>query len=63
MAEHEEQQELEKVGTASTANDELDYSHDVEELKGYWGSWRLIGAFAAIVLMANSLFIGYAMPV
>jgi len=37
--------------------------HDAEELEGYWTSWRLIGSLLAIVLMGNSLFVGYAMPV
>jgi hypothetical protein len=29
----------------------------------YWKSFRFIGSLAAITLMANSLFIGYSMPV
>lgn len=31
--------------------------------KGYWYSYRFIGSMTAIVLLANNLFIGYAMPV
>jgi hypothetical protein len=30
---------------------------------GYWYSPRFIGSTVAIVLLANNLFIGYAMPV
>lgn len=30
---------------------------------GYWRSFRFLGTLAAIVLMANTLFIGYSMPV
>ncbi|KAF9886358.1 hypothetical protein FE257_011503 [Aspergillus nanangensis] len=30
---------------------------------GYWGSFRFIGSFVAMILMGNSLFIGFAMPV
>lgn len=30
---------------------------------GYWGSWRFIGTIIAIILLGNSLFIGYVMPV
>ncbi len=29
----------------------------------YWKSFRFLGSLVAIMLMANSLFIGYAMPV
>jgi len=36
---------------------------DAAELHGYWKSSRLLGSLLAIVLMANSLFVGYAMPV
>ena len=31
--------------------------------KGYWKSPRFIGSCIAIILLANNLFIGYAMPV
>lgn len=41
--------------------------HDDEEYysvpPGYWFSYQFIGSAVAIVLLANSLFIGYAMPV
>lgn len=30
---------------------------------GYWRSFRFLGTLATIVLMANTLFIGYSMPV
>lgn len=37
---------------------------DVEELpSGYWRSYRFLGSVLAIILLANSLFIGYVMPV
>jgi MFS family permease len=36
---------------------------DAGELQGYWKSPRLIGSLAAGVLLANSIYIGYAMPV
>lgn len=29
----------------------------------YWKSFRFLGSMLAIMLMANSLFIGYSMPV
>ncbi len=31
--------------------------------RGYWTSFRFLGSVAAIVLLANNLFIGYSMPV
>ncbi|KEF58693.1 uncharacterized protein A1O9_06619 [Exophiala aquamarina CBS 119918] len=37
--------------------------HDATELENYWASPRLIGSLAATFLLANSIFIGYAMPV
>jgi MFS family permease len=36
---------------------------DSHELAGYWKGYRFLGSLLAITLMANSLFIGYAMPV
>lgn len=36
---------------------------DAHHLHGYWGSPRLIGSLVAAVLLANSLYIGYGMPV
>lgn len=36
---------------------------DATELSGYWKSYRFLGSLLAICLMANSLFVGYAMPV
>lgn len=36
---------------------------DLSVPKGYWYSYRFIGSMTAIVLLANNLFIGYAMPV
>lgn len=36
---------------------------DFQVPKGYWYSYRFIGSMVGIVLLANNLFIGYAMPV
>lgn len=36
---------------------------DSEVPKGYWTSYEFLGSCVAIILLANSLFIGYAMPV
>jgi hypothetical protein len=30
---------------------------------GYWRSYKFLGTVLAIILLANSLFIGYVMPV
>ncbi|KAF9870587.1 hypothetical protein CkaCkLH20_11893 [Colletotrichum karsti] len=39
-----------------------DNEHESEVPPGYWTSYRFIGTVMAIVLLANNLFIGYAMP-
>jgi hypothetical protein len=37
---------------------------DLEDIdSGYWRSYRFLGTVLAIILLANSLFIGYVMPV
>ena len=36
---------------------------DSDVPKGYWASYEFLGSCVAIILLANSLFIGYAMPV
>lgn len=53
---------LEKVDS----NDSLhrnDVGEDATQLQSYWGSPRLIGSLLASILLANSVFIGYGMPV
>jgi MFS family permease len=48
------------------SNDSLhrnELGHDAGELQGYWGSPGLIGSLTAGVLLANSIYIGYALPV
>ena len=54
---------LEKVDSQDSEEHLNVVGHDAEALKGYWASWRLVGSMLAIALMANSLFVGYAMPV
>ena len=41
----------------------INHGQDAQELQGYWKTYRFLGSLIAIALMANSLFIGYAMPV
>jgi hypothetical protein len=37
---------------------------DLDEIdSGYWRSYKFLGTVLAIILLANSLFIGYVMPV
>jgi hypothetical protein len=46
-------------------SDQLPTVHtDTEQVPlGYWRSYKFIGSVVAIILLANSLFIGYVMPV
>lgn len=61
-AEHHEMQTLRKVNSQDSLNrNELGY--DATELGNYWWSPRLIGSMLAVFLLANSIFIGYALPV
>lgn len=53
---------LEKVASTE-AEHRNELGQDAVDLEGYWGSWPFIGSISAIILMANSLFVGYAMPV
>lgn len=55
---HNGQTEHTEVSDATSAGDQS-LSEDV----GYWYSLRFIGTLLGIMLLANSLFIGYAMPV
>lgn len=60
-----EHHEMEPPGRRNS-NDSLhrnELGHDATELENYWASPRLIGSIAATFLLANSIFIGYAMPV
>lgn len=58
LAGHNGQAEHTEVpGITSTGNEPL------PENTGYWFSPRFIGTLLGIMLLANSLFIGYAMPV
>ena len=36
---------------------------DADHLQSYWGSPRLVGSLFAAILLANSIYIGYGMPV
>ncbi|KIW32625.1 uncharacterized protein PV07_04156 [Cladophialophora immunda] len=42
--------------------DRKDNSRDSSDLKGYFTSYRFIGSFIAINLMAQNLFFGFSMP-
>jgi hypothetical protein len=54
---------LEKADSQDDAHHRNELGTNAEQLDGYWSSWRLIGTLLAIVLMGESLFIGYSMPV
>ncbi|CAK7225108.1 hypothetical protein SCUCBS95973_005747 [Sporothrix curviconia] len=54
------------MSTSPTDSASLSGTGDGLEHKGdvvYWKSFRFLGSLGVIMLMANSLFIGYAMPV
>jgi MFS family permease len=53
---------LEKVDSKDSQH-RNDVGEDATALQGYWGSPRLIGSLLASVLLANSIYIGYGMPV
>lgn len=61
-AEHHEMEEVRKVNSQDSLH-RNELGHDAADLKGYWASPRLIGSVAATLLLANSAFISYAMPV
>lgn len=61
-AEHHEMEQLGKVNSQDSLH-RRELGRDATDLKGYWKSPRLIGSIAATFLLANSIFIGYAMPV
>lgn len=56
ISQHEQSSHQENIPPA------LDYDHE-NVRAGYWRSWRFIGSVTAIVLMANSLYFGYILPV
>ncbi|KIW12779.1 hypothetical protein PV08_07966 [Exophiala spinifera] len=61
-AEHHEMGQLKKTISRDTLH-RNELGHDASELDNYWASPRLIGSIFATFLLANSIFIGYAMPV
>ncbi len=61
-AEHHEMKHLKKVNSRDPLH-RNELGHDASELDNYWASPRLIGSILATFLLANSIFIGYAMPV
>lgn len=61
-SEHHEIQEPEKVNSEDSLH-RNELGQDANDLKNYWASPRLIGSMTATFLLANSIFIGYAMPV
>ncbi|CAK7200619.1 hypothetical protein SEUCBS139899_003317 [Sporothrix eucalyptigena] len=59
-----------QTGVLSSGSDDAglqhvpSYSREGEELDpGYWRSPRFLGSILAIALLANSLFVGYSMPI
>lgn len=63
MSEEKHTDHLEKVHSTAEEEHRNDLGRDAVDLEGYWGSWPFIGSLSAMILMANSLFCGYAMPV
>jgi MFS family permease len=61
--EHHEMEQLNKVNSHDDPLRRNELGHDASELDNYWASPRLIGSVLATFLLANSIFIGYAMPV
>lgn len=53
---------LEKVDSKDSLH-RNDVGEDASQLQSYWSSPRLIGSLLASVLLANSIFIGFGMPV
>ncbi len=58
-------EQLERVDSRDSKDSQHrnDLGQDATDLHSYWGSPRLIGSLAAAVLLANSIYIGYALPV
>lgn len=61
-AEHHEMEQLTKVNSKDSLH-RNELGHDATDLRNYWASPRLIGSIFAAFLLANSIFIGYSMPV
>ncbi|KIW93878.1 uncharacterized protein Z519_05193 [Cladophialophora bantiana CBS 173.52] len=61
-AEHHALEHLEKVDSKDSLH-RNDLGQDATTLRGYWASPRLLGSILASFLLANSIYIGYAMPV
>lgn len=62
-----EKQEFQQVSTLNTDSDnEAAAARGVESgniPKGYWWSFRFLGTFTSIVLLAASLFVNFNLPV
>lgn len=53
---------IEQVDTTDSLG-RTQLGHDATELRGYWQSFRFIGSLVAVVVTANTLFLGYSIPV
>ena len=49
--------------TGQSDHVETNAAEDVQPEQHYWLSFRFLGSLLAIVLLGNSLFVGYSMPV
>lgn len=63
MVEPKSDTHLQEIELITEAEHRNELGEDAVNLEGYWGSWPFIGSVTATILMANSLFCGYAMPV
>jgi hypothetical protein len=63
--EFEKEPNLEHLEAITTNRDAFNPLEEEEDAlpPGYFKSYKFIGSMIAIVLLANSLFIGYSMPV
>jgi hypothetical protein len=61
-AQHHEMEQLGMVHSKDSLH-RNELGHDATDLQNYWASPRLIGSIAAAFLLANSIYIGYALPV
>lgn len=60
--EHVALEHLAKVNSQDSLH-RNELGQDAEELRTYWRSPRLVGSIIAAFLLANSIYIGYSMPV
>jgi len=66
FTQHTVSQEHEKssIHHVESTDESPDVHTDADEVpSGYWLSFKFLGTVLAIILLANSLFIGYVMPV